>query len=84
MAIHFEFSVKIVNDETAFLHGDLEDKICMECQQGMSDVGRDGCIVLKKCVYGLVQATNQYYGDPDKIGLKENGLVLKAVDGLQD
>ena len=38
MMIHFVYSAKIVNVETAFLYGDLEKEIYMECFQGMSNV----------------------------------------------
>ena len=104
----------------------------MECPQGISDEGRDDCITLNNCIYGLVQAARQYYKNAVKIlkkswfvggnvgpclyvkkikkgivyialyvdnnlmigvieaideaitVLKENGLELKVVEGLQD
>ena len=43
------------------LYGDIEEKIYMECPQGMSDVKKDDCIILNKCIYSLVQAAHQYY-----------------------
>ena len=61
MAMHVGYSAKIVDVETAFLHGDLKGKIFMECPQGMSNVRKDGSIILNKCIYGLVQAAWQYY-----------------------
>ena len=27
----------------------------------MSDVRKDDCIILNKCIYGLIQAAHQYY-----------------------
>ena len=57
MVLTFGYLAKIVKVETAFLFGDLKDKIYMECSQGMSDVKKDDCIILNKCIYGLVQAT---------------------------
>ena len=38
--MHFSYSGKIVNIERAFLYGDLEEEIYMECSQGMYDIKR--------------------------------------------
>ena len=38
MLLHFGYSAKIVNVETVFLYGDLEEEIYMECPQGMSNM----------------------------------------------
>ena len=67
-------SAKIVDIETAFLYGDLEEEIYMECPQGMSEVKKDDCIILNKCIYGLVQAACQYYKKAVEI-LKSSGFV---------
>ena len=45
----------------------------MECPQGMVDVKKDDCIILKKFIYGLVQAAWQYYKKAVEI-LKSSGL----------
>ena len=78
MVIHFGFSAKIVNVETAFLYGDLEEKIYMECPQSMSDVGKNDCI-LNKCLYSLVLAKRRYYKEDIEI-LKKLGLIGGNVD----
>ena len=44
----------------AFLYIYLKKKFT-RCPKGMSDVGKDDCIILNKCIYGLVQAVRQYY-----------------------
>jgi hypothetical protein len=49
----------IFDVETAFLHGDLEELIYMECPEGM-DHGMDEVLLLLKTIYGLVQASNRY------------------------
>ena len=36
----------------------------------MLDLGRDYCIILNKCIYGLVQAARQYYKKAVKIWTK--------------
>ena len=104
----------------------------MECQRGIADVKKDNCIILKTCIYGLVQGAWQYYKkaveilqnsgfeggninpclyvnrsakgivyvalyvddnlmigekptiDDAILALKNKGLVLKIVKGLQD
>ena len=61
MVLHFDYSAKIVDVETAFIYGNLQEEINMECPQGMSDLKYDDCIVLNKCIFCLVQAAQQYY-----------------------
>jgi len=56
----FNYDAKIVDVETAFLHGDLEEDIYMEAPEG-AGLGRDECVHLKKAIYGLVQASRQYW-----------------------
>ena len=48
MEIHFGFLAKIVDVETAILYRDLEDEIYMECPQGMSNIGKDDCVISNK------------------------------------
>ena len=64
MVLHFSYFAEIVDMETAILYGDLEEEIYMECPQGMSEVGKDDCIILNKCICGLVQAVRQYCRKP--------------------
>ena len=45
----------------------------------MSDVGTDDCVILNKCIYGLVQAAKQYYKKTIKI-LKNLGFELGNVN----
>jgi len=47
--------------ETAFLLGDLEEEIYMECPPGMEAM-YDECLLLLKCIYGLVQAQDIFIG----------------------
>ena len=53
---------------------DIEEEICMECPQGMSDIGKDVCIILIKYIYRLVQAIRQYCKKAIKI-LKNSGFI---------
>ena len=81
MVIHFRFSFKIVNIKTAFLHGDIEKEIHMECPLGIKDVGKDDYIVLDECIFGLVQAVMQNYENAIKI-LKKAGSRKRSICGL--
>ena len=49
----------IFDVETAFLHGDLKEKIYMDCPDGMVTYG-DECLLLKQTIYGLVQSAARY------------------------
>ena len=78
MVLHFGYWAKIVNIETASLYGDLKEEIFMECPQGMSNVKKDNCIILNKCIYGLVQAACQYYKKAVEI-LKNPGFIGGSI-----
>ena len=45
----------------------------------MSDVEKDDCIILNKCIYGLVQAACQYYKKAVEI-LKNSGFVEGSTE----
>ena len=49
----------IFDIETAFLLGELDTVIYMDCPQGM-DHEEDECLLLTKTIYGLVQSARQY------------------------
>jgi hypothetical protein len=46
--------------ETAFLLGDLDEEIYMQCPPGM-DATDDECLLLLQSIYGLVQAARQFW-----------------------
>ena len=50
---------KLVDVETAFLYGDLDEEIFMECPDGMRS-SRNECLRLNKSIYGLVQAARSW------------------------
>ena len=50
------YSVKKVDVETMFLYGDLQKEIYIECPQGMSAMDKYDCIILNKCICGLVHS----------------------------
>jgi len=45
----------LIDVDTAFLYGDLDEKIYMELPEGMTGF-YDECLLLLKALYGLVQA----------------------------
>ena len=71
-------SAKIVDVETAFLYGDLEEEIYMDCPEGMARNEGD-VLILDKCIYGLVQSARQYHKKAVKI-LRKIGFEGGDVD----
>jgi len=50
----------IVDVETAFLHGKLEEEIYMNLLEGMEG-DENECLLLLKALYGLVQGAHQWW-----------------------
>ena len=67
-------NAKIIDVETAFLHGDLEEEIYMNCPQGLDSDPND-CLLLKKSLYDLVQSARQFF--------KKLVAVLKSIGFMQ-
>jgi hypothetical protein len=47
--------------DTAFLYGDLQEHIFMELPKGYRTSSPGRCLRLKKCIYGLIQASREWY-----------------------
>ena len=76
----FKLSAKIVDVETAFLHGDLEEEIYMECPEGLEGANKqEDALLLRRCTYGLVQAARQYHKKAVEV-LRKIGFVGGDVD----
>ena len=71
-------SAKIVDVETAFLYGELDEEIYMECPPGMKSKA-DEILILGQCIYGLVQSARQDHEKAVEI-LRKNGFVGGEVD----
>ena len=60
-----ELESRIIDVETAFLYGDLEEEIYMKIPEGYAECGYevepDDCLLLLKAIYGLVQAARQWW-----------------------
>jgi Reverse transcriptase (RNA-dependent DNA polymerase) len=50
----------IVDVETAFLHGDIDEEIYMDAPPGLKHHEGE-CVKLDKAFYGLVQAARQFF-----------------------
>ena len=79
IVLNFGYSAKIVDVETYFFYGDLEEGIYIECPQGMSNIKKEQLHHLNKCIYSLVQAACQYYKKAVEI-LKSSSFVGGSID----
>ena len=59
----------VIDIHVAFLNGDLEEEIFMDCPQGLEHE-EDECVLLKRTIYGLVQSARMY-------NLKFRDILLK-------
>ena len=75
----FGLKSRIIDVETAFLHGDLEEEIYMDCPEGMEGGSPDKCLKLEKTIYGLVQSARMFFKKTVK-KLEDIGFVQSAAD----
>ena len=74
---HYDLELHQMDVKTAFLNGDLDENVYMTQSKGFVIKGKEcmGCH-LKKSIYGLKQASRQWYlkfdGTIRKFGFKEN------------
>jgi hypothetical protein len=68
----------IIDLETAFLHGDLKEVIYMQATKG-TNIPADLCAKLNKALYGLVQASQQFYLNVSSVS-QELGFNLSYAD----
>ena len=60
------WDAELIDIETAFLHGDMEELIFMDLPEGLNIIegleenDDEDCIILDKCIYGTVQAARQW------------------------
>ena len=60
MMMSMSMKAKIVDIETAFLHGDLEEEIYMDAPKGIGATEAE-VVKLKQTIYGLVQSARQFW-----------------------
>jgi hypothetical protein len=56
----WDMTSTVVDIETAFLHGDLDEEIYMEVPKGL-EIEHNKKLMLKKTIYGLVQSAKKFY-----------------------
>ena len=66
VALYYGWIMEIVDVETAFLYGDLDEEIYMKIPQGLhlftgEQYDVDDALVLVQAMYGLVQAARQFF-----------------------
>ena len=76
--ILFGLSAKIVDVETAFLYGELDEEIYMECPPGMKSKS-DEILILGQCIYGLVKAQDSITRRQLRFYEKLDSLVVKSI-----
>ncbi|RVW81965.1 Retrovirus-related Pol polyprotein from transposon TNT 1-94 [Vitis vinifera] len=77
---HFDLELHQMDVKTAFLNGDLDEEVYMEQPTGFVEVGKEDLVCkLNKSIYGLKQASRQWYLKFDKI-ITQNGFKENTVD----
>jgi hypothetical protein len=56
----WDMTSTVVDIETAFLHGDLDEEIYMEVPKDL-EIKHNKKLMLKKTIYGLVQSARKFY-----------------------
>ncbi|TQE12286.1 hypothetical protein C1H46_001939 [Malus baccata] len=79
LVAHFDLELHQMDVKTAFLNGDLEECIYMKQPTGFVERGKENMVCqLNKSIYGLKQASRQWYLKFDQIvssqGFEENKL----------
>jgi hypothetical protein len=89
VAMH-DYELEQLDVKTAFLHGELEEFICMDQPEGFVVAGKENLVCrLKKSLYGLKQSPRQWYRRFDSFmishGFKRSDydscVYLKTVNG---
>ena len=68
LVAHFDLELHQIDVKTAFLNGDLSEEVYMLQPEGFKANGKENIVFrLKRSIYGLKQASRQWYLKFDKI-----------------
>ncbi|KAK9074591.1 hypothetical protein SSX86_007189 [Deinandra increscens subsp. villosa] len=77
---HFDLELHQMDVKTAFLNGDLHEDVFMTQPEGFKSEGQEHLVCkLKKSIYGLKQASRQWYLKFDEV-MKRNDFIKNQVD----
>ncbi|GJU81697.1 putative zinc finger, CCHC-type containing protein, partial [Tanacetum coccineum] len=73
LVAHFDLELHQIGVKTAFLNGDLHEDVYMAQPQGFKSKGQEHLVCkLKKSIYGIKQASRQWYLKFDEVMKKHN------------
>ena len=77
--------MEVVDIETAFLYGILDEEIYMKIPEGLetyleTNFEEEDCLVLDKAIYGLVQAARQFHKRLTSVMENEMGFMKCLAD----
>ena len=80
-----EWDFEIMDIETAFLYGELDEEIYMKVPEGLSvhlntEYNEEDCVILDKSIYGLVQGARQFHRKLISVLMKEMKFKKCAGD----
>jgi hypothetical protein len=78
LVAHLDLELHQMDVKTAFLNGDLEEEVYMKQPEGFDDNSQKAC-KLRKSIYGLKQASRQWYIKFHKV-ITSYGFIENLVD----
>ncbi|KAM1632105.1 hypothetical protein ACFX2K_020035 [Malus domestica] len=80
LVAHFDLFLHQMDVKIAFLNGDLDEEIFMKQPEGFIQEGRENLVCkLKKSIYGLKQASRQWYLKFDQV-IQDYGFIENPSD----
>jgi len=80
LVAHFDLELHQMDVKTAFLNDDLYEDVYMQQPEGFKPKGQEHLVCkLKKSIYGLKQASRQWYIKFDEV-MKKQGFLKNQVD----